>query len=60
MLKDKGGKQHCLPFVGSNRGVERFLKKGNIRKECVEIEEKENFMFPFYGWGSIASRLEPL
>ena len=28
-LKDKGGgKQHCLiPFVGSNLGVETFLKK---------------------------------
>ena len=27
ILKDKGGKQHCLPFVGSNLGVEIFLKK---------------------------------
>ena len=27
MLRDKGGKQHCLPFVGSNLQVEMFLKK---------------------------------
>ena len=28
ILKDKGGKQHCLiPFVGSNLGVEIFSKK---------------------------------
>ena len=33
ILNDKGGKQHCLPYVGSNLGVE------NIRKGCVEIED---------------------
>ena len=27
ILKVKGGKQHCLPFVGSNLEVEIFLKK---------------------------------
>ena len=27
ILKDKGGKQHCLPFVSSNLGVKIFLKK---------------------------------
>ena len=26
ILKEKGGKQCCLPFVGSNLGVEIFLK----------------------------------
>ena len=32
-LKDKGGKQHCLiPFVGSNLGVEIFLKKREHQK----------------------------
>ena len=37
-LKDKGsnkggGKQHCLiPFVGSNLGVETFLKKMEHQK----------------------------
>ena len=40
ILKDHGGKQHCLiPFVGSFLGVEIFLKRGNIRKGCVEIED---------------------
>ena len=29
-------------------------KKGNTKKK------KENSMAPFYGWGSTASRLEPL
>ena len=24
------------------------------------VEKKQNFMGPFYGWGSTASRLEPL
>ena len=34
ILKDKGGgKQHCLiPFVGSNLGVETFLKKREHQK----------------------------
>ena len=32
ILKDKGGKQHCLPFVDSNLGVRIFLKRENIRK----------------------------
>ena len=40
-LKDEGGdKQHCLiPFVGCTLGVETFLKKMNIRKGCVTIED---------------------
>ena len=35
LLKDKGGsKQHCLiPFVGSNLGVETFLKKMEHQKK---------------------------
>ena len=32
ILKVKGGKQHCLPFVGSNLGVEIFLKKREYQK----------------------------
>ena len=37
ILKDKGGKQHCLPFVGSNLEFEIFLinrehqKKGALK-----------------------------
>ena len=32
ILKDNGGKQHCLSFVGSNLGVEIFLKKRELQK----------------------------
>ena len=32
ILKEKGGKQHCLSFVGSNLGVEIFLKKRELQK----------------------------
>ena len=54
-LKDKsGGKQHCLiPFVGSNLGVETFLKKMEHQKRmrynrglrhlcilCIEVPKK--------------------
>ena len=54
-LKDKGsGKQHCLiPFVGSNLGVETFLKKMEDQKRmrynrglrhlcilCIEVSRK--------------------
>ena len=35
IVKVKGGKQHCLPFVGSNLEVEIFLKKRD-RKGCVK------------------------
>ena len=40
ILKDKDGKKHCLPFVGSNLGVEIFFEKeGTSEKECVKIED---------------------
>ena len=53
-LKDKGGKQHCLiPFVGSNLGVETFLKKMEHQKRmsyntglrplcilCIEVSRR--------------------
>ena len=32
ILKENGGKQHCLSFVGSNLGVEIFLKKRELQK----------------------------
>ena len=45
ILKDKGGKQHCLvPFVGSNLMVELFLKKKE-HQGCIEIE---NWGTPVY------------
>ena len=33
--------------------------KSSLRSENV-LKKKKNFMAPFYGWGSTASRLEPL
>ena len=54
-LKNKGGgKQHCLkPFIGSNLGVEAFLKKMEHQKSmrydrglrhlcilCIEVSRK--------------------
>ena len=35
ILKDKGNKQHCLPFVRSNLGVEIFSKKKELQKNDV-------------------------
>ena len=32
ILKNKGGKQHSSSFVGSNLGVEIFLKKRELQK----------------------------
>ena len=41
-LKNKGGKQHRLiPFVGSNQGVETFLKMIEHKKRiCIEVSRK--------------------
>ena len=42
---------------------EMFLvNKLETIKNCEEAKQiiKKNFMAPFYGWGSTASRLEPL
>ena len=58
ILKDKGGKQYCLiPFVGSNLGVETFLKKMEHQKRmrykrglrhlcilCIEVSRKFYFL----------------
>ena len=33
ILKDKGGKQHCLPFVVSKLGIQIFLKKREHQKK---------------------------
>ena len=53
ILKDKDGKQRCLSFVGSNLGVEIFLKKREHQKRmrwnrglrhlcilCIEVSRK--------------------
>ena len=39
MLKDKGGKQHCLPFcLFQHGGWDTFEKEETSEKGCVEIE----------------------
>ena len=52
ILKNKGGKQHCLLFVGSNLGVEMFLKKKKhpkatrvfpIPTQAEQAEDGEHF-----------------
>ena len=35
-------------------------KQGTSLKFDKVLFKKKNFMAPFYGWGSTASRLEPL
>ena len=45
-------------YHGQSRiSVFRKNKKKTLKKVFFE---KKNFMAPFYGWGSTASRLEPL
>ena len=46
ILKDQGGKQHCLiPFVGSTLRVELFLKKKGISEKDAL---KERIDTPLY------------
>ena len=40
--------------------VKRTTHKKAITKNWRSFFKKKNFMAPFYGWGSTASRLEPL
>ena len=42
------------------RGFIRRCQVKNIHSFLIRPYFKINFMAPFYGWGSIASRLEPL
>ena len=35
ILKDKGGKEHCLPFVGSNLGL-ISKKEGKSEKSALK------------------------
>ena len=57
MKKLKGELQLKIQSKGQNtRGGEGA---GGIKKKKKK-KKKKNFMAPFYGWGSTASRLEPL
>ena len=36
ILKDKGSKQHSLPFVGPNLGLDSFEKEGASEKDALK------------------------
>ena len=44
----------------SDRAKKNALKQHYQCLLNVELKKKANFMAPIYGWGSTASRLEPL
>ena len=47
--------------VSRKRNTKRLKHIGNLfRKNLKKKKKKKNFMAPFYGWGSAASRPEPL
>ena len=48
-------KSFKLPNVASNA-----LTRKKLTHLIKKKKKKKNFMAPFYGWGSTASRLEPL
>ena len=49
-MKDKGGKQLCLPFVGSNLWVEIFSKKREHHEKGALNEKIEASLYTLY-WG---------
>ena len=54
IFKDKGGKQHCLRLVGSNLGIEIFLKKkGTSIKGRVEIRTEAPLYTLYRGFKKI-------
>ena len=48
ILKDKCGKQHYLPFVGSNLGFEIFLKKREHQKKGALKQRIEAPLYTLY------------
>ena len=58
ILKDKGGKQHCSPFLPVlTWGLRYFCKKdGKSVKECVEIEDWR-VSVQFWGFKKISCTL---
>ena len=45
---------HNITYLGGFKKVAHAVAKNFLKKK------QQNFMAPFYGWGSTASRLEPL
>ena len=40
--------------------MKSFLPRNKFLNYKRDADKKNNFMAPFYGWGSAASKLEPL
>ena len=59
---DKNWPSQNLNFVGlKNLPPGQFLGSSNsLYFKTLKTLLKKNFMAPFYGWGSTASRLQPL
>ena len=36
ILKDRSDKQHCLPFVGPDHGIDIFEKEGTSKKDSLK------------------------
>ena len=51
----KKGRRGVIQFCGVSRGEAVF--SGISRGKNIKLQ---NFTVPYYGWGSIASRLQPL
>ena len=63
--KAKKQKELCLKLFRERKEIRKNAAKANKKaKETSTItrpfEKKTNLMAPFYGWGSTASRLQPL
>ena len=53
--------EHLKPYFKKGlTAISKLQMQFSILKVFKIIEEKKNFMALFYGWGSTASRLEPL
>ena len=57
ILKDKCGKQHCLPYVGSNLGVEIFLKRKEHQKRMRWNRGWGNLYTLYWGFRKILCKV---
>ena len=50
----------CFFFTSKDKIIDISRKKIKLGSYHLDTLKKNNFMAPFYGWGSTASRLQPL
>ena len=60
IVGEKFVKDDANKLAYSDRAKKNALKQHYQCLLNVELKKKANFMAPIYGWGSTASRLEPL